>query len=252
MSDLTLSQPNGRVLVFQHLDCEHPGIFRDFLAQDGLALDTIKLDQGEAIPDDFAPWSAMLVMGGPMDVWDEERLPWLTLEKQAIRRWLATQKPYLGFCLGHQLLADAAGGRVELMPRPDVGIRQVTLTSAGKADALLGGLPATIDCLQWHGAAVTQLPPDAVVLAESDITPHEAIRVGGNAWGIQFHTEITDATVGEWNMVPEYTAALQKILGPGGEHQFARDVTDALPRLANTAGLIYTALRARMGDISLP
>jgi len=99
-----------RVLVFQHIDCEHPGSLRQFLAEDKVEWDAVNLHLGEPIPN-LNDYDALWVMGGPMDVWDIEECPWLVAEKAAIREWVSVLgKPYLGLCLGHQLLADALGG----------------------------------------------------------------------------------------------------------------------------------------------
>ena len=96
-----------RILVFQHLDIEHPGIFLEFLKEDGVRWDTVELDEGEPIPP-LNGYDALWVMGGPMDVWEEDLHPWLRMEKQAIREAVLERRmPYLGICLGHQLLADA-------------------------------------------------------------------------------------------------------------------------------------------------
>jgi len=100
-----------RILVFQHIECEHPGMFRNYFAELGVEWDVVELDQGQPIPN-LNPYDALWVMGGPMDVWDVEEHPWLIQEKEAIRLWVKELKrPYLGLCLGHQLLADALGGR---------------------------------------------------------------------------------------------------------------------------------------------
>jgi GMP synthase-like glutamine amidotransferase len=107
-----------RLLVFQHIDCEHPGILRRFLAEDTIEWDAVELDAGEPIPP-LERYDALWVMGGPMDVWDVDEHPWLIPEKRAIRRWVRElQRPFLGLCLGHQLLADALGGTCGRSVRP--------------------------------------------------------------------------------------------------------------------------------------
>ncbi|MFO1146430.1 MAG: type 1 glutamine amidotransferase [Rhodospirillales bacterium] len=202
-----------RILVFQHIAVEHPGSFRAMMAADGIAWDTVALDEGDAIPP-LGGYAALLVMGGPMDVWEEDRHPWLAAEKDAIRRWVEGGRPFLGVCLGHQLLAAALGGRVGLMPAPEVGIIDVALTDP--ADALFAGLASPLSCLQWHGAEVQVPPPGAVVTAGNDACRVQAMRVGTAAWGIQFHVEVTPQTVPEWSAIPAYAASLQRVLGDGG------------------------------------
>ena len=156
-----------RLLVLQHITVEHPGVFRDFLKEDGVEWDAVELDGGEPIPS-LAGYDALWVMGGPMDVWEEERYPWLVDEKAVIREAVSERgMPFFGICLGHQLLADALGGEVAPMAQPEIGILDVELTPAGRSDPLLAGLPQGFKCLQWHGAEVVEPPPDATVLAGS-------------------------------------------------------------------------------------
>ena len=146
-----------RLLVFQHVDCEHPGKLRDYLKEDGIKWDAVELDEGEPIPD-LDAYDALWVMGGPMDVWDISENPWLIAEKKAIRTWVGEmQKPYLGLCLGHQLLADAMGGTCGPARPPEIGILEVELSAEGKADPVFGNLPATQKCLQWHAFSPTRI-----------------------------------------------------------------------------------------------
>ncbi len=226
------------VLVFQHISVEHPGIFRDFLAADGGAWDAVELDAGEAIPS-FDGYDALWVMGGPMDVWQEREHPWLVTEKKAIRDWVGAGKPYLGVCLGHQLLGDALGGRVGPGTAPEVGILAVEMTEAGRADPLFRGLPATKRCLQWHGAAVLEPPPGAVVLAGSKICPVQAMRIGRCAYGLQYHVEATADTVPEWGCVPEYEASLEAVQGAGALRRFRDETARHLPALNAAARTLY-------------
>ena len=227
-----------RALVFQHIAVEHPGIFRDFFAEDGIVWDAVELDEGDAIPN-LGGYDILFAMGGPMDVWEESAHPWLVAEKQAIRDWVSAGRPFFGFCLGHQLLADALGGRVGPAGAPEVGVMDIALTDAGYDDPFFEGLPRVSPCMQWHAAAVLETPPAATVLARSEICPIQAIRVGRAAYGLQYHVEVTGATAAEWGCVPAYAESLEMVMGDGALSRLEADMAQALPHLNRTARTIY-------------
>jgi len=227
-----------RFIVFQHHPAEHPGIYRDLMRADGVAWDTIELDQGQSIPS-LDAYDAMIVMGGPQDVWQTQEYPWLIPEKAAIRAWVAALKPYLGICLGHQLLADALGGACAMMKHPEIGIFDYNLNARGQGDAIFAGIERTAPCLQWHAVEVTKLPPKAEILASSPACANQAMRLGDRAYGMQFHVEATDTTVREWGCVPEYEAALNKSLGAGGLQKFEAQTTRTLAALNRQAKQVY-------------
>ena len=197
-----------RLLVFQHIDCEHPGSLRKFLAEDQIEWDTVNLHLGEPIPE-LTRYDALWVMGGPMDVWDVEQYPWLISEKAAIREWVQVlNKPFLGLCLGHQLLADALGGTCGPQKPPEIGVLEVELTDQGKTDLLFHGVPKKQKCLQWHSVRVAQLPEDATVLARSEFCSIQAMRIGSHVWSMQYHFEIEPDTIENWAAIPVYYEAL--------------------------------------------
>jgi len=226
-------------LVFQHVAVEHPGIFRDFMRRDGIRWDVVELDAGEPIPE-LADYDALVVMGGPMDVWQETKYPWLVSEKEAIRKFVKDmRRPYLGICLGHQLLADALGGAVGLMDRPEVGMSTVELTPAGKDDPSFAGIATPFACVQWHGAEVKTPPEGAQILAHNDACAVQAMRFGRHDYGFQYHVEIEDRTIAAWGRIGAYRKALERLKGPSGQRDFERDVGAQLPSLNEAASTLY-------------
>ena len=204
------------ILVLQHVRVEHPGIFRQFLAEDGHSWDAVELDEGEPLPA-LDGYDALWVMGGPMDVWQVEDHPWLAAEKALIKEAVEGRgMPFLGLCLGHQLLAEALGGEVGPSQQPEIGVLDVQMTEIGAEGVWMDGLPPIFKALQWHSAEVTKLPPGAEVLATSPACAVQAMKWGPRAYSAQFHVEIEADTVANWAEIPAYAEALQKALGADG------------------------------------
>ena len=204
------------ILVLQHADVEHPGIFRSFLREDGHTWDTVELNNGAPLPA-LNGYDALWVLGGPMDVWQEDEHPWLKDEKDFIRDAVQEQGlPFLGLCLGHQLLAEALGGKVAPSQTPEIGVMDVQLTEAGATGVLFDGIPEVFKTLQWHSAEVTQMPAGATCLATSPDCAVQAMKWETRAFSVQFHLEIEHDTVENWAQIPAYEAALEQAMGADG------------------------------------
>lgn len=204
------------ILVLQHADVEHPGIFRSFLREDGHTWDTVELNNGAPLPD-VSGYDALWVLGGPMDVWQEDEYPWLRTEKDFIRDAVQDKGiPYLGLCLGHQLLAEALGGTVAASQTPEIGVMDVQLTEAGATGVLFDGIPEVFKTLQWHSAEVTQMPAGATCLATSPACAVQAMKWETRAFSVQFHLEVEQDTVENWAGIPEYRTALEQAMGADG------------------------------------
>lgn len=206
-----------RLLVLQHIACEPPGAYEDELVQRGGELVRVMVDQGRPLPD-HAEFDGMIVMGGPMGAYEEDRLPWLAPEKQLIATAVADELPVWGVCLGAQLLASSLGAEVAPGNEPEVGVLPVERTESAADDPVFAAAPDRFLALQWHSDTF-DLPDGASLLARSDAYENQAFVVA-RAYGLQFHVEVDGELAREWGDVPAYEQSLERIMGEG-----------ALPRL---------------------
>ncbi|MGI9483180.1 MAG: type 1 glutamine amidotransferase [Hyphomicrobiales bacterium] len=228
-----------RILVLQHARVEHPGSLRAFLEEDGHEWVPVELDEGEALPS-LEGFDALWVLGGPMDVWEEDKNPWLVEEKAFIREAVEGRGlPFLGLCLGHQLLADALGGTCGKSQAPEIGVMNVQLTEEGASGVFFDGLPETFKSLQWHGAEVKQMPPGAKCLATSPDCAVQAMSWGPRAYSMQFHLEVEPDTVANWNAIETYANALKGALGEEGPELMQRACDDHMASFNKFAERTY-------------
>jgi GMP synthase (glutamine-hydrolysing) len=178
-----------RVVVVQHAECEKPGLIAQALESHGYALETVLTSAGEPVPKDLNQAQGLVIMGGPMGVYEQDRYPFLRDEMSLIECALRESKPILGICLGSQLLAAARGAVVSKGRKKEIGWHAVTLTESTFDDPLLKGLDRTFTAYHWHGD-VFEAPKGAVSLASSNLTACQAFRYGKNAYGFLFHMEI--------------------------------------------------------------
>ncbi len=229
-----------KILILQHARVEHAGKFRDFLTEDGHEWDTVHLDEGGALPDSIAGYDALWVLGGPMDVWQEDQYPWLKDEKAFIKETVVEKGThFLGLCLGHQILAEVLGGTVGPSETPEIGVLDVQLTEAGADAVFLDGMPEVFPSLQWHSAEVKSLPAGCNVLATSPDCAVQAISWQNRAHSVQFHLEIEPDTVANWAAIPEYANALKQALGDDGAQALDDACSAQMGKFESLAERVY-------------
>ena len=231
------------IIVLQHIKVEDPGYIKDLMLKDGVNLTTIELDEGEKIPENLSKFDAMFCMGGPMDTWMEDKYSWLIDEKQKIKNYVINlKKPYLGFCLGCQLLGEVVGGKVIKSAKPEIGMLDVGFTKQKENDLLFSSFPNKIKALQWHSYEVTNLEQnkDVTLLASSSSTKCQIFKYQNHAYGIQFHIEVKDTTVNDWGCVVEYKTALEEQLGEGALKKFDKEAKSNMFEMNNCSKILYS------------
>ena len=231
------------VIVLQHIKIEDPGYIKDLMLKDGDNLTTIELDEGEKIPENLNKFDAMFCMGGPMDTWMEDKYPWLIDEKKKIRNFVVDlKKPYLGFCLGCQLLGEIVGGKVVKSTKTEIGMLDINFLRQKESDLLFSTFPDRIKALQWHSYEVVNLEniKDITLLASSNTTKYQIFKYQNHAYGIQFHIEVKDTTVNDWGCVIEYKTALEEKLGEGALEKFDKEAKSNMFEMNNCSEILYS------------
>ena len=231
-----------KAIVLQHIKIEDPGYIKDLMLADGWNLTTIELDEGDKIPKNLNEFDAMLCMGGPMDTWMEKEFPWLVEERLRIKEFvLDMEKPFLGFCLGCQLLGEVVGGQVVKSSVPEIGILDVSFSEDKKQDRLFSSFPDKIKALQWHSYEVKNIEKNknVTLLASSSSTKYQIFKYKKHAYGIQFHIEVKNNTVSDWGCVPEYKSALEKQLGKGALEKFDKEAKINIAAMNKYSSILY-------------
>lgn len=184
------------ILIIKHVSIEGPGTISAFLEKQEFATGFVDFQKGDALPDCLDTIGGVIVLGGPMNVYEDEKYPFLNEEDAFIKKIIAQGIPLLGVCLGAQLIAKAAGAAVRTKNFKEIGWHPVTITPAGRQDFMFEGMGEKIEVFQWHEDAF-EIPAGATLLAESAKCP-QAFRLGECTYAFQFHFEVTPAMITEW------------------------------------------------------
>jgi GMP synthase (glutamine-hydrolysing) len=230
--------PPRRCVVLQHASTEGPQRLAELLAEADLGVEIVALDRGQPVPRALPPEVPLVVMGGSMGVSDvgHPSFPFLGGEVELLRERLAAAAPVLGVCLGAQLLAHAAGARVFPNSRPgpdgptrvyEVGWAPIDFLPVAGEPAL-AGLGRRAMMLHWHGDTF-ELPAGAVRLASTDACSNQAFRLG-RAFGVQFHPEMDQTTIGAW--LESDVDYVERACGPGGADRIRTETPRLFPEYA--------------------
>ncbi len=202
------------VLIIKHVEQEGPGMLGTFFEDAGWRLVTAELGLRESLPDRLDGFAAVVMLGGPMNVYEEEAYPFLKEEDLFIRQVLREEIPFLGICLGAQLLAKACGARVMKAAEKEVGWYTVDLTKQARQDRLFRRVESPLTVFQWHEDTF-EIPDGGVLLGTSALVRNQAFKMGSCAYGLQFHVEVSLDMVETW-MKDERSIDTENILRQGG------------------------------------
>ncbi|MEK6545488.1 MAG: type 1 glutamine amidotransferase [Nitrospinota bacterium] len=203
-----------KVLVLKHISIEGGGTIEDYLKSNGWKIDIRELQDGDSVPSKI-DYDGVVILGGPMNVYEEDKYPFLKDEDRLIKELIKKEIPTLGICLGAQLIAKAAGAKVtknivRQIHQKEIGWYKINLTDAGKKDPVFKGIGESFDVFQWHGDTFG-IPENGTLLATAELCTNQALRVGKNTYGLQFHMEVTEDMIYKW--IDSYDEELQSLKG---------------------------------------
>jgi GMP synthase-like glutamine amidotransferase len=232
-----------RIHYLQHVAFEDAANIRVWAEDRGHAVTSTRLDLDQPLPEQTA-FDWLVVMGGPMNIYQHDAFPWLAREKQFLRDAIQRGVGVLGVCLGAQLAADVLGGKVTRNRQKEIGWLPVSLTAEGERSAWFRGFPPSFTAFHWHGDTFS-IPPGAVRLAASDACANQAFQYGDRVLGLQFHLDYSQESI------EKMIAHCGEELLPGPTVQRAAELRSAPRRVAEIRRLLdrlLDAMAAGLGE----
>tara|TARA_B100000963_G_scaffold264757_1_gene232967 strand:- start:123 stop:851 length:729 start_codon:yes stop_codon:yes gene_type:complete len=204
-----------KVIVFQHVQNEGLEKIEQYLLKKGLFIEKIRLFENEDIPKNLSQFSLMISLGGPMNTWMIEKFPWIVKEKNAIKEFVVNlEKPFIGICLGCQLLGEVLGGKIKKSRFSEIGLFDLNSKESIYKDKNLNFFPKKATVFQWHSYEVCSLRNSNIKnLATSSRTENQLFRYKSHAYGLQFHFEVDLDTIEKWLKEETFKITLEKIFG---------------------------------------
>ena len=204
-----------KVIVFQHVHNEDLEKIEEYLLKKDLVIKKIRLFKNEDIPINLSQFSLMISLGGPMDTWMIKQYPWIVKEKNAIKEFVINlEKPFIGICLGCQLLGEVLGGQIQKSKFSEIGFFNINTKQTIYKDKNLNFFPKKTSVFQWHSYEVCSLINSNIEnLATSNCTENQLFRYKSHAYGLQFHFEVDLHTMEKWVKEKTFKITLEKIFG---------------------------------------
>lgn len=227
-----------KILVFKNIGCEDLGTMASAIKSRNMEYQYLHLYNKDRAPQSLDGYSGLIILGGPMNVYETDKHPFLIDEERLINEAIQKDIPTLGICLGAQLIAKTAGAKVFAGNKKEIGWYSMSLTTDGLNDPLFTDCEKDITVFQWHGDTFN-IPEKAKRLAESDLFPNQAFKIGEKIVGLQFHLEVTEEAIYKW--MEEYKEELNFLKDYINPKKIRKDTEEKIENLNKLAGIFYNS-----------